>query len=245
MGHRLACAAAAVGVSILVVGSLAGEARAHDMWMSWRRGALSIAYGHPGREEAYELDRVVGHGAWNAQGEKASAKLLRKARDSRLVPSEDAAAAWARYDNGIWTGTGDGWQRGLPDASQEEAVESVAHYRKSAVAVLDDWRAGSAEAPPDGAFLLPLENPRVLDAGEKLRVRVMRNGEPVQGAPVDGRGWDRRDKAVQKTNEEGVASVRVPRRGPCMLRASIERPAKREEVDVRRHSATLTFVAEG
>jgi uncharacterized GH25 family protein len=94
--------------------------------------------------------------------------------------------------------------------------------------------------------LIPLENPAAKKVGDTLRVRLLYEGKPVQGAKISAIYSGAKVKPGSytqsyRTNKEGVALVRLTNPGIWLVRTVYMIPAERPDVDWESFWASMTF----
>jgi uncharacterized GH25 family protein len=94
--------------------------------------------------------------------------------------------------------------------------------------------------------LIPLENPAGKKVGDTLRVRLLYEGKPIQGAKVSATHSNAKQKPgayVQsvRTNKEGVAAFRLTQKGVWLIRTVYMIPAESPDVDWESFWASMTF----
>ena len=113
---------------------------------------------------------------------------------------------------------------------QARGLPWVERYRKSARIELRDPRLGGGEAP--AARPAPLAMDIVLDnglqtvrAGDELRFRVLRDGQPLAGQAIEARSALSPLGLWVRTDADGRAAVRLPLAGAWLLRGTDLRPS--------------------
>jgi hypothetical protein len=93
---------------------------------------------------------------------------------------------------------------------------------------------------------IPLSNPYRLRVGDKIRIRLLFNGDPLPEQIVFS-GYEKEEddhhatEAMVRTNEEGIAEVKIDHSGKCYLRTIYMRESTKEGLDYESYWATLTF----
>jgi uncharacterized GH25 family protein len=94
--------------------------------------------------------------------------------------------------------------------------------------------------------LIPLENPAGKKVGDTLRVRLLFEGKPVQGAKVSATYAGAKSKPGTyaqsfRTNKDGIALFRLTHRGVWLVRTVYMLPAESQDVDWESFWASMTF----
>jgi hypothetical protein len=138
---------------------------------------------------------------------------------------------------------------GLPDVLaarrkanelDQPARERYSKHVKALVQVGDRRTDGYRTALGYPAELIPLDNPYALSPGDVFRVRAVVEGKPVANQLVIMGG--RRAKASTRTDNAGVARVRIGSRGAWYVKFIHMQPADSDSaIDYESKWATLTF----
>ncbi len=131
------------------------------------------------------------------------------------------------------------------DESEKPAVERYAKFAKTILAVGDeaDSKALWAESTGLPFEIVPLDDPNQVAPNGALRLRVVRNGEPVSGVSIVGARASGRAKEISTTTDaRGEAEVRVGAPGRWHVRAlHLLRVEGDPEVAWESYWATLSF----
>jgi nickel transport protein len=212
-------------------------AASHDLWIEREDGAFAIRQGHRG-EQRVPLDpaRLAEVRCRTERGE-----LTRPAAapSSGATPELRVRAAClaisAAVHHGFWSLTPDG-ERNLP---RTEVAQAVRSWESRAFAKWVDARgAAPAVAAPlgDELELVPVTPLARLRAGDKLTVRVLHAGKPVEGAIVAAG-----HHALGETDRAGEARVRVRGKDLACVAATLRRPLAKPEADQLVLEASLCF----
>jgi uncharacterized GH25 family protein len=101
----------------------------------------------------------------------------------------------------------------------------------------------SWKQPVGTAFeIVPEQDPTALSSGDRLTVRLMKDGKPVREFPVGLVAGGTNTGALQKTDAQGRVSFQLDRAGWWLLRAThIERSAK-QDLEWESRFTTLTVL---
>lgn len=188
---------------------LAGTApaSAHEMWLGVEAGRVEVRYGHPGDLSLPEKARLYDLSMSGGTTKTAVPRDRFAVADGRLsvpLPAGTSMVA-ARYDNGFWVKTADGYRntnRGnIPDNLGSVWAEKYAKLLLSG--------EGSTRPAGHRLELVPLADPYGLKPGEKLRLRVDYAGKPLPGATVEiGDGKTEADPPPKVTADgRGIVAV--------------------------------------
>lgn len=87
--------------------------------------------------------------------------------------------------------------------------------------------------------LIPLDDPRMVRAGDSFALLALFEGKPLRGARlvVYANGVEQ----VLRTNRRGRATFRLDRPGPILIRTTLLRPCRCDDADYESFWAALTF----
>ncbi|MBI3446964.1 MAG: DUF4198 domain-containing protein [Magnetospirillum sp.] len=167
-------------------------AQAHDIWLTAGPGRVEVHYGHPADASLPDKARLFELTAIPAGGKAVSLLDQIGTGDGMLTAAAPkAAVVAARYDNGFWAQTTQGFRntnrRNLPDA-----LKSMWSQKFAKLLLPGD---GVTQVVGHRLEIVPLADPFRLKPGEKLKVRVDYAGKPLAGAEVEiGNGKTKEDK---------------------------------------------------
>ncbi len=221
---------------VLLLGTLAGPALAHDLWLEKEEAGFGLYYGHKHSShqgptfveyqsewvgEALCFDPVGGSAPFESEG----------GYPYRM--RGECAAVHVAISSGYWTKTPYGTQN-LPKDQARMPVESWLSHES--VKRFEGWTEALARPLAAGLELTPLEDPLRLRKGEKLRLRVTFDGEPVRDAVVSYDG-----KPRGQPGADGEINIRVRHGGFQVIQATSSRRIDSEKADKVIHSANLNF----
>ena len=201
-----------------------------------------LSLGHDDREDGYPPAKLVG--------------LIAVDRDGTVRPlsPEDSTSApfWSipadpgltmlavSYRGGQSGQRADGrWVEG-PRGTDPEVLR-VGRYDKSLLAILSP-EADPTKAPPTRLQLRPAVNPLTLSRGDRLRVQLLLDGEPVPGIPIMADYAGNADIRHATTDAAGWAEITVQNQGLNVIAAMLVEPAAGDpEIDFVENLATLSF----
>jgi uncharacterized GH25 family protein len=228
---------AAALAPLAAVLSIAGTARAHDIWLTEHgQGAQSVvdvAYGDLDGRELADPDRIVALEVIGAgprtdiRGDlPAGQRGGHPVRTSKAFRPEPGSVVAVTYDNGFWLT--------LPGDSSETNTNKVlapagtnphgtVKYGKLLLG-----RGASGKVVGARLELVLLQDPYAAAPGANLPVRLQLEGKPVAGASIAySDGIEPIPDARQptaKTNGDGVAEIPLRGRGPLLLTVDINAP---------------------
>lgn len=229
--------------TVLLV-SLAGHAVfAHDTWIGKRNGELLVLRGHGGEVEGYDPSLVKEAKALDAKGQAVEVEIVKNKDNASLLPKGNPVIVAALYDSGYWLKTTDGWKKATKREGQGKytIVESLKskQWCKNMLATT----AESLKPVGQRFELVPQTDPTTLRVGDKLSVKVIFDGKPVEGAIINTGGHATDTKNPLKTDKDGMAGVSIEKTGPQMVKASHSIPIKDDpDADMLHVASTIAFV---
>lgn len=224
--------------------ALPALAAAHDTWLEQRpapagRVELALTTGElfPTAQTAIAAQSLVDRGCLSAAGRRVPlqpAAASPTALSLRAVPprGDSIAQCWVQteaFDVEVPQRLVPVYLREIaaPDHVRLAWAEHVQQglpwqerYTKHARISLEAATAPPAAIAPPMALDIEIDNVGALRAGETLRFRVLRDGQPLADQAVELRGDTSRFGVWRKTDAEGRASVPVPFAGRWVLRAT-------------------------
>lgn len=244
---------ASAAASLLV----AAQASAHGIWFAQRSSQLALIYGvgTDDLDTVARFDKMVGIAGYDDNWKSVGVELI-KAGPMVLVGGDDyPEAVSAVMDNGTWSKTKDGkWHaKGrdeVPDAViAQKTMKYAVHIRgvpREVPAIpaqtLQIIPVDGAPALKDGSYGLH-GDAMPAQAGDMLRVKVLFQGKPVQGARVVTDWVNLPDQFPLVTDAEGTVYFPVRNQGLNVIGATFDGPADDpKRIDKIEHFATLSFV---
>lgn len=195
----------------------AHSAGAHEYYFQRDGDALALYQGHVQSQHAGEAavryDPAVVQDALcvSADGQARSLPLPRT-YPARFA--DQCAALRVQTSTGYWSQTRDG---DVNRPKTDVAQATYSWWSEESIKYVARWLPALAAPFGGGLELVPLENPLVIESGEKLRLRVTWRGEPLAGAPV---AYDGELRGV--TDTAGEINVRLRHGGRQLIAASFE-----------------------
>jgi len=216
---------------------------AHDTWIEKRNGQLLVLRGHGGDVEAYDPALVKEARAIDAKGEAVEIEIVNNKENALLSTKGDPAIVGALYDSGYWLKTTDGWKKATKREGKGKynIVESIKskQWCKNILGATSE----SSKSVGQRFEAVPQKDPTTVRAGDKLPIKVVLDGKPVEGAVITTGGGHASDKKdLLKTDKDGIANVMIEKAGFQMVKANHKIPVKDDpDADVLDLSSTITF----
>jgi len=221
---------------VLAIALVAGNARAHDLWLEKEDGGLGLHYGHKYSSHGgatfveYQVEWVREALCFDASG----ARIPFQSEESYPYRMQgECAVALVSISSGYWTKTPYGTQNVAKDQARMP-VKSWLSY--DSVKRIDHWTESLAKPLAGGLELTPLEDPLKLHEGKKLHLRVTFDGRPVDDADVAYDG-----KPRGRPGPDGAINIRLRHGGFQVIQASLTRSITSEKADEVIHSTNLNF----
>ncbi len=239
-------------------------AMAHDVWITTLPNnsgmtAVTIHHGHPGDRKVPDPDKLIELLSYRDRGLPES--LLSGVRSIQreglplLVTETDVTGTSgallvlaARYDNGYWVKTREG-HRNTSKLQVPDTEDSLYSMKFAKVLIRADHRNTEAGTSYVGhrLELIPLHDPFTLHPGDILKVRVEYKGRPLAGVDVEGGDGftpvQENEILKYRTDEHGVAHVKIIKNGPQLLVVDHRVPSEhRELAETDLYNATLSFL---
>jgi nickel transport protein len=215
---------------------LAVAAQAHDLWLEQEQGHLSLCYGHS-RSEHKGAEFIDYPAEWVREAlcvdEMGKPLAVEAGKGSPFRMKGECAATYVLTSSGYWTKTPYG-TKNVPKSEAQMVIKSWLSYEN--VKRIDRWGAALAGPLTEDLEIIPLENPLVLEPGNKLRLLVTYQREPAESVVVTYDG-----KPRGQTGADGRINIRVRHWGFQLIQASVSRPDPSGKADEIIHTANLNL----
>ncbi|MBR9908747.1 MAG: DUF4198 domain-containing protein [Gammaproteobacteria bacterium] len=237
---RLLTAAAAFGVL------LAGQAQAHGIWFAQRATQTALIYG-VGADDLDTVKRlplIQSAAGYDANLQPVETELFAAGPLLLAVSDEQPPLLTAVMDNGIWSKTADGkWHKKGKDEVPDAIIAE--HTMKYAVHVRGKLNQPLTTLPNQTLQVLPVGDKMPEMMGDKMKLQVLFEGKPVKGVEVKRDFVNDPDQKPQKTDKNGMVTIKVRNQGLNVIAAIFKGPADDPvKVNSVEHLATLSFVLE-
>ena len=218
--------------------------QAHDTWIEKRNGELLVLRGHGGESEAYNPALVKEAQARDAKGQAVAMEIKKNKENASLTSKGIPIVVAALYDSGYWLKTTDGWKK----ATKREGTGkyTIVDSLKSKQWCKSFLGSCAENSKPVGQRfeVVPQKDPATVPVGNKLPIKVVFDGKPVEGAIITTAGTHASaTKDLLKTDKDGTAQVTIAKPGLQLIKASHRVPLKDDpDADVLSLSSTMTFV---
>jgi len=222
--------------------TMMSAAQAHDLWIEREVQGYVLQSGHRASDH-HHGDRKLRHDY--PRDFVTQAICLDVAGNSHNLPTDTVpfqapttcVGLFIQASSGFWTKTPFETVN-RPRTEVRQAVDSWLSLEN--VKRIDQWLPVFSEPLGNGLELVPLEDPTTLGRGDKLHLRVMMDGRPVEGAVVSYDGDIRGASAA-----DGHINIRLREAGLQQLTASLETPHPGPEADRTIHTSVLNFEVSG
>ena len=233
----------ALAASVIAGLGAATVAQAHGIWFAQRSNQLALIYGvgADDLDAVKRLPKVKTVAAYDENGKELPTQIAPNGPLLVLNTDNQPAIVAAILDNGPWCKTPDGkWHNKgkdeVPDATKSEhTIKYTVHLRRLNVA--------TPVLPAHKLQIVPLVKQLPEQMGQALKVRVLYEGKPVQGASVQPDYVTDPDSEPVKTGADGTATIKVRNQGLNVVVATfVAPPANPAKSNRDEHLATLSFV---
>jgi len=226
-------------ISLIVSAALLATAsHAHDYWFERHNEGYLLHRGHRFSQHQGEkevpFDPEIITGAYCLRPNELTPSPAVVGDGYPLRVAGPCIAVLVTADSGYWSQTLTGTKNQGEDESfgvlrSWQALESVKR--------VDAWSERLRAPLSADLELLLTENPFALAVGDKLRLKAVFRGEPVQGVAVAYHGDPR-----GVTGDDGRVNLRIRHKGLQLITASLEEPLlNSEKADKRVRSTILMF----
>lgn len=180
---------------------------AHDFWLEKKDGRYYVVSGHDDKWDVYEPARVKEVKAYTVKGEPAKIDIVRQ-NDIVYIPSKaDISAITVFFDNHYWVKTTDGWKNITKREALKQGFQIIESGQSFKYAkYVEKWSDSLSKPIGMRMEIIPLKNPFSLKKGERLPLKVLLDGRPVENAAVFMHA--KHDEAA-KTDKNGQVDVAV------------------------------------
>ncbi len=235
-------------LSTITLGSLlfAAQVNAHGIWFAERATQTALIYG-VGADDLDTVKRlplITDFSAYDANLKPVEAELAAVGPIPLVVSDELPPVVTATMDNGIWTKTPDGaWHKKGKDEVPNAIVAE--HTFKYAVHLRGKLNTPLTSLPNQTLQIIPVKYPLPEMMGDKLKLQVLYNGEPVKGAEIKSDFVNDPDQKPALTDKKGMVTIKIRNQGLNVIAAIFDGPADDpNKVFKTEHTATLSFFLE-
>jgi nickel transport protein len=220
------------------------SASAHDGWIEKRDGELTFVYGHDQKIDPYKPEYIREAKAFDAKGQAIPIEIVRHKDYATVAPQGNPAIVTMLYYSGYWVKTPDGYKNiGKREADSAKLQVILAEKsRKDAKTILVPCESYSK---PVGLLLeiIPEKDPFTAKAGEAFPIKVLLEGQPVEGLDISlGAADHSQSKNLPKTDKDGKASVDIAKPGFQVITTRLKKPISGDpDADTLVACSSLTF----
>ena len=209
---------------------------AHELWVEKGDGSYTVLYGHraEGGHEAeivpYKSGDVLDVKCFDTAGQETAADVQ---KDIPVTLKGDCAVVHSVFSSGYWTKT----VTGTKNISRDKAKTPIySWYSLESAKRIDVWNKTLKQPLTESLEIIPLHDPLTLKKGDKLRLLVSFNGNPLENVVVTYDGNPR-----GTTDREGKLNLRVRHSGFQMISASYKEKNASPKADETIYTANLNF----
>ncbi len=235
--------ASAVALTSLFI---TNQANAHGIWFAERATQTALVYG-VGADDLDAVKRlplITNFAAYDANLNPVDAELFVAGPLPLVVSDDQPPVVTAVLDNGTWSKTADGeWHKKGKDEVPDAVIAE--HTMKYAVHLRGKLNKPLAALPNQTLQIIPVNYPLPEMMGDKLKLQVLLNGEPVKNAEIKTDYVNDPDQKPLHTDKKGMVTVKISNQGLNVIAAIYKGPADDpKKVNFVEHTATLSFLLE-
>lgn len=215
---------------------LPAGALAHDLWLEKKENTYTLWQGHRHSAHAgaetvpYGEDFVLAASCRDAEGRAVPLRVLRR---TPWQARGECISLKVETSSGYWSKTP--WEtRNAPKTETPGAIKSWRTLES--IVWLERFVPRLTIPLGQGLELVPSSDPFAVKPGEKLRLRVFKDGQPLSGVAVAYRG-----KPRGTTDASGEIAIRLREPGLQLIAASSETPLADGKADLLVETAILQF----
>jgi len=213
---------------------------AHDLWLEKEGNKLVLYYGHkyPHDKNEHSVKKLK----YNPSNVK-SVICIDKKGNKREIPfskkypvsieANNCEIIYVIYSSGYWTKTPYG-EVNKPKNEVDMAVKSWLSFE--IVKRINNWNKTLKKPFINKLEIIPRNNLADINVGDKLRLKVLLNGKPVENAPVYYNG-----KFRGTTDEEGNINIKIRNKGFQLVEASYDKEINSPKADKVIYTTILNF----
>lgn len=194
---------------------------AHDFWIEKKDGKLFIVSGHDDKWDVYDPARVREVKAFDNKGNIIKADAVRQKDIAYIESNENIAMISVFFDNYFWVKSTDGWKNITKRDAQKEGLQILESGQSFKYAkYISKWSDMFSKPIGTKIEIVPQKNPLALKPKDKLPIKVLLDGKPLENAPVF---LQASHDEIAKTNKEGIANVEL-KKGHNIISATTRVP---------------------
>lgn len=232
--------AAAVGMGILMSAGLASDVSAHGVFFAKRADQVALVLGEGPGDNVYDRSCVTSIQGYDTSFRAIPVETGRYADYVTVAPQDNLGVTTTFFDYGFFTKDTNGKTHNAP-------FDQVANAVKTTHAVKYNVHYWSPEVKPGHIYNVPIQivpevNPLTLRKGDRLNIRVYKDGKPYANAPLIA------DVINDLTNEseadaQGRASLEVTANGLNVIGVEVGFPTDDPNTQVK-YFSSLSFIIE-
>ncbi len=217
---------------------------AHDLWLEKERNTYKLLYGHkyPHKGENSISPKILKYNPENVKsilcitenGEKREINFQKKYPVK--FNNTECALIYVIYSSGYWSKTPYG-EFNKPKNQTEMVIDSWLSYE--IVKRINKWNKNLEKSFINTLEIIPTNNPLKLEIGDKLRLKILFNGKPLENIPVYYNG-----KFRGTTDENGRINIRIKKYGFQMIEATFKQKVNSQKADKIVYTTILNFELE-
>jgi nickel transport protein len=228
----------AVAIICLLLPGFLSLAFAHHLWVEKEGDKFIIGWGHPPKKDSYDPKKVKEVKAFDLKGKKVSLNIVDEKDRVYLVSNTDISMITVSFEGGYLVVTPEGKKRMTKPEAQKQGSQIVDSFYSLQFAK-SIFKSSKIVTEPAGMKfeIVPLKDPLSIKEGENLAIKVLFEGKPLPGATIETGNH----KEVAKTNEKGVANIKIEGKGMQVILAKYRVPSSDPNADFISYTTVLTW----
>jgi len=227
-----------VAIICLLLSGFLSSAFAHHLWVEKEGDKFVIGWGHPPKKDPYDPKKVKEVKAFNLKGKKVALKRVDEEDKVYLVSNTNISMITVSFEGGYLVVTPEGKKRMTKPEAQKQGFQIVDSFYSLQFAKSIFKNSKIVTKPVGMKFeIVPLKDPLSIKEGENLVIKVLFEGKPLPGATIETGNH----KEVAKTNEKGVANIKIEGKGMQVILAKYRAPSTDPNADFLSYTTVLTW----
>ncbi len=226
-------------LTIVVIFLFTQSAVAHHLWAEKEANKFRIMWGHYPEIYPYAPEQIKEIKAFDRKGKEVNVQRKDEKDNVYLFSNANISMITISLDNGFLVTTPEGKKSLTKREAQKtglQVIDSVYSYQFAKSLFGSSY---AAVKPTGMKFeIVPLKIPHALKPTDTLPVKVLLNGMPAEGINIEINN----NKETIKTNNEGIANLKMSEKGKQSIVAKKRIPVKdNPDADYLSYTTVLTF----
>jgi nickel transport protein len=203
-----------IGFFVVFILLLSNLAFSHDLLIKKSDDKFKIFYGHVDDADLFEPSQVKSITGFDSTGRSIEIDIKKDKKNVFFLPPKNVVTLTVVFYDRYWVKTTKDW---LHTPKRQVGKEhTILKAYKSFLFSKHLMHPSDGYSKPTNIKLeiIPLKDPFRMNIGDTLPIKVLHDGNPVNGLPIS-LGGSHGEKSVkcEPTNQEGVTNIIIPRKG--------------------------------